>query len=80
MQGKFCLFPRMIKINNLDIGNPMDQEEHEKMWKAKQERDRLQRKLCGVVTIADMDPFIREGMTRQEARRAAMKFKLKKHK
>lgn len=58
----------------------MDRDEHQSMIQAKQERDRIKKRLCGVVTSADMDPFIRQGMTRVEAHRAALKMKLRRSK
>ena len=51
----------------------MDYKDHQNMLAAKSEKDRFRDKVAGTVTAKDMDYFIRQGMTREEAHKAAMK-------
>jgi hypothetical protein len=48
------------------------------MHQGKSERNKAKNRLCGRLTAADLDPFVRLGMTREEAHRAALKAKKKR--
>jgi hypothetical protein len=59
-------------------GEEMDKKDHQDMMDGKDARNIYKVKVTGMVTAKDMDYFIRQGMTREEAHKAAMKLAKKK--